>query len=626
MNTERSGQNLRRLALGALGIVYGDIGTSPLYAFRQCVHETGQSATVETLMGSASLIVWALTLVVSIKYLALVLRADNQGEGGILALLALTSGKVSSEVSHWPALLSVLGLFGAALLYGDGILTPAITVLGAMEGLEVVWPSSHRFIVPAAVAILVVLFLIQRHGTGRVGSAFGPVMVVWFAVLAVLGTASILITPEVLRALHPGYALDFLLGHGWHGITILGSVFLVLTGAEALYADLGHFGARPIRWAWTLIVFPALALNYLGQAALVLRDPSASESPFFHLAPDSVAWALVVLAALAGIVASQALITGAFSLTMQAVQLGLLPRLNIEHTSASQRGQIYIGPVNFALGAGCIALVLMFKSSDALASAYGVAVSLTMVVTTLLLAVVARQRWQWQTRWIAMVFGAFLLIDLSFLCANLAKLHDGGWIPIALGAALFAVMSTWRRGRELLGRRLRTRLVRLEDFVEQVTTSASVTRVPGTAVFLTGSPDGTPVALLHNLKHNRVIHDRVVVLRFAVSEHPYVSDAERVLLEKLSPHFWRVTAHFGFVEEPSMDTVRDACRPHGLEWDDMTTTYFLGREVIVRSRHPVLPAWQAALFRLLSRNAQQPAAYYRLPPNRVVELGVQVEL
>lgn len=626
MNTEPHGPHLRRLALGALGIVYGNIGTSPLYAFRQCVHGTGPAVSVEALMGSASLIVWALTLVVSVKYLALVLRADNQGEGGILALLALTSGKASSDGAKWPILMSALGLFGAALLYGDGILTPAITVLGALEGLGVVWPSSHRFVVPAAVVILGALFLIQRHGTGRVGNAFGPVMVVWFTVLAILGTASILTTPEVLRALHPGYALTFLLSHGWHGIAILGSVFLVLTGAEALYADLGHFGARPIRWAWATIVFPALALNYLGQAALVLRDPGAAESPFFHLAPDSVAWALVILAALAGVVASQALITGAFSLTMQAVQLGLLPRLNIEHTSASRRGQIYIGPVNFALGFGCIALVLLFKSSNALASAYGVAVSLTMVVTTLLLAVFARQHWRWPTRWVALVFGAFLIIDLAFLCANLAKLHDGGWIPLVLGALLFVVMSTWRRGRELLGRRLRTRLVRLEDFVEQVSASSSVTRVPGTAVFLTGSPDGTPVALLHNLKHNRVIHERVIVLRFAVGERPHVPPAERVMLEKLSPHFWRVTASFGFVEEPSMDIVREACQPHGLEWDDMTTTYFLGREVIVPSRHPVLPAWRAALFRLLSRNAQQPAAYYRLPPNRVVELGVQVEL
>jgi KUP system potassium uptake protein len=615
-------RNLTALALGALGVVYGDIGTSPLYAFRECVHGTQGPDLAHHALGAVSLILWALTALVTVKYLILVLRADNQGEGGILALMALALGKNTAR----PGLLIGLGLFGAALLYGDGILTPAVTVLGALEGLRDAWPGAERFVIPGTILVLIVLFAIQRHGTDRVGAIFGPVMVVWFLTLAGLGFVSILKTPTVLSAILPSHAWNYLVSGGWHSFAILGSVFLAVTGAEALYADLGHFGRRPIRLAWTALVFPALALNYLGQAALVLRDPSAAANPFYRIAPPYLQVPLVLLATLAGVVASQALISGAFSLTMQALQLGFLPRIRIQHTSASQRGQIYIGPVNAALALGCIALVLTFKTSTALAAAYGIAVSLTMVVTTLLLGVVARSHWHWGISKTLLAIGSFLLVDLAFLGANLLKFLDGGWLPLLLGAFVFTLMITWKRGRAVLMRRLRTRSVTLEEFIDQIQSSTSIRRVPGTAVFLSGSPDTTPVALLHNLKHNRIVHDTVVVLRFATADRPHVDPAQRLEAEKLPAGFWRLVGHFGFMEEPSLAAIREACTGAGLVWDDMDTTYFLGREAIISARHPILPRWQSLLFRLLSRNAQQPAAFYRLPPDRIVELGVQVEL
>lgn len=609
------------LALGALGVVYGDIGTSPLYAFRECVDDAAQPVAESLALGAASLICWALIALVSIKYLLLVLRADHEGEGGILALMTL-----ALRTARGTAALSALGVFGAALLYGDGMLTPAITVLGAMEGLKETWPAAADWVVPASLVVLVGLFAVQRFGTGRVGAVFGPIMVVWFITLGALGIASIAQTPEVLKALNPLYATRYLFQGGWNSVVVLGSVFLAMTGAEALYADLGHFGARPIRRAWTFLAFPGLALTYLGQAALVLRDPSAATNPFYRMAPASLQWPLLILATLAGIVASQALISGAYSLTMQAMQLGLLPRVNIQHTSAAQRGQIYVGIVNTGLALGCIALVLTFRTSNALAAAYGIAVSLTMVITTLFLAVVARDQWHWSTVKLGFVIGCFFVIDLGFLGANLLKIHDGGWLPLVLGSMVFLLMTTWKRGRELLGRRLRARQVPLEDFVQQIQGSQSVKRVSGTAVFLSGSPDGTPVALLHNLKHNRVVHERVLILRFGTATRPHVPESERVTIQALPAGFWRVTASFGFMEEVSLEIVREACRSQGLEWQDMATTYFLGRETILPARHPLLPRWRAWLFRLLARNALQPTTFYRLPPNRVVELGVQVEI
>lgn len=607
------------LTLGALGVVYGDIGTSPLYAFRECVHNAPDAITV---LGSTSLILWTLVALVSVKYLILVLRADNHGEGGILALMALAV----SKATRFGGFLTLAGILGAALLYGDGIITPAITVLGAMEGLQEAWPATHRLVVPLALIVLVAIFAVQRHGTGRVGAVFGPIMLVWFSTLAVLGVMAISKHPAVLHALNPAHAFQFLATSGWHGFAILGSVFLAVTGAEALYADLGHFGARPIRMAWTSIVFPALALNYLGQGALVLHDPSAISNPFFRLAPPSLLVPLVLLSTAAGIVASQALISGAYSLTMQAMQLGYLPRINIDHTSASHRGQIYIGTVNAALALGCIALVLGFRSSTALAAAYGIAVALTMVITTALLACVARTHWQWSAPRVALLFGGFLILDLAFLSANLLKIRDGGWLPLAFAAVLVILMLTWHRGRNVVGRRLRARLVGLNEFIAQIAQDTTIRRVKGTSVFLTSNPDGTPVSLAQNLKHNRVIHERVIILWFQTSSLPHVDPERRVTLETLPHGFWRVTAHFGFMEDPEIGPVREACTEQGLVWNDFETTYFLGRESIVQSRHPILPRWRLALFGLLSRNAQEPAAFFRLPANRVIELGVQVEL
>jgi KUP system potassium uptake protein len=607
------------LALGALGVVYGDIGTSPLYAFRECVQHSSDPGTV---LGSTSLILWTLVALVSVKYLILVLRADNHGEGGILALMALATGKASRL---GPAL-TLGGIIGAALLYGDGVITPAITVLGAMEGLREAWPSTHALVVPLALLVLVALFAVQRHGTGRVGAVFGPIMLVWFSTLAALGLAAILRNPQVLHALQPTHALEFLATSGWRGFSILGSVFLAVTGAEALYADLGHFGARPIRMAWTIVVFPALALNYLGQGALVLGDPTAVSNPFFRLVSPAFLVPLVLLSTAAGIVASQALISGAFSLTMQAMQMGYLPRINIDHTSAEQRGQIYIGTVNAALALGCIALVLGFRSSAALAAAYGIAVALTMVITTALLACVAKTHWQWSSAKVGCLLGGFVILDLAFLAANLLKVWDGGWLPLGFAAVLVTLMLTWHRGRGVVGRRLRARLTSLNEFIGNIAQDTTIRRVRGTAVFLTSNPDGTPVALAQNLKHNRVIHERVIVLWFQTSGLPHVPPAQRVTVEPRLHGFWRVTARFGFMEDPEIGPIRDACAGLGLAWNDFETTYFLGRESIVQSRHPILPRWRLALFGLLSRNAQEPAAFFRIPPNRVIELGVQVEL
>jgi KUP system potassium uptake protein len=607
------------LALGALGVVYGDIGTSPLYAFRECVQH---SADPGTILGSTSLILWTLVALVSVKYLILVLRADNHGEGGILALMALATEKASRL---GPAL-TLGGIIGAALLYGDGIITPAITVLGAMEGLREAWPSTHSLVVPLALIVLVALFAVQRHGTGRVGAVFGPIMLVWFSTLAALGLVAIFRNPQVLHALQPTHAFEFLATSGWRGFSILGSVFLAVTGAEALYADLGHFGARPIRMAWTIVVFPALALNYLGQGALVLQDPTAVSNPFFRLAPPTLLVPLVLLSTAAGIVASQALISGAFSLTMQAMQMGYLPRISIDHTSAQQRGQIYIGTVNAALALGCIALVLGFRSSAALAAAYGIAVALTMVITTALLACVAKTHWQWSSTRVACLLGGFVVLDLAFLAANLLKIQDGGWLPLAFAAILVTLMLTWHRGRSVVGRRLRARLTSLNEFIESVAQDSTIRRVRGTAVFMTSNPEGTPIALAQNLKHNRVIHERVIVLWFQTSVLPHVPIEQRVTIEPRPDGFWSVTARFGFMEDPEIGIVRDACGDLGLAWSDFETTYFLGRESIVQSRHPILPRWRLGLFGLLSRNAQEPAAFFRIPPNRVIELGVQVEL
>ncbi len=615
------------LALGALGVVYGDIGTSPLYALRSCF--TGPAAvpvTRDNVLGLLSLIFWALALIVSLKYLAFVLRADNHGEGGIFALLALAfPERDKASTTRVALVMTGLGIFGAALLYGDGLITPAISVLGAVEGLEVATPALKPYIVPLTVLVLVGLFSVQHVGTGGVGRVFGWVMFVWFAALAALGLSQVVRRPEVLAAINPLYAIKFFAANGWTGFHLLGAVFLVVTGGEALYADMGHFGRRPIRLAWFALVLPALFLNYLGQGALVLQDATAAQNPFYRMAPGWALYPMVALATAAAVIASQALISGSFSLTMQAVQLGFAPRVAIEHTSSATRGQIYIPWINWALMVACVGLVLGFRSSDNLAAAYGIAVVLTMFITTLLFYFAARRLWNWTPLRAGSLCAVFLVAELAFLGANLAKIGHGGWFPLAIGIVGFSLMSTWKTGRGRLRQRLANSMLPLADFLKDVAES-NPTRVRGTAIFLAGNPEGTPAALTHNFKHNKVLHKRVVLLTITNEEIPYVMDAQRVTVSNLGNDFFRVIGRYGFMEEPSVPEILALCKPHGLNFREMETTFFLSRETIIPSQRRGLMMWRKRLFALLSRNAQPANAFFRLPPNRVVELGLQVEI
>ncbi len=610
------------LMLAALGVVYGDIGTSPLYALRECFH--GLPVEPANVLGVLSLIIWSLVLIVCLKYLTFILRADNRGEGGVLALLALAVADVPDQQRRWRALAG-LGIFGAALLYGDGIITPCITVLGAMEGLEVATPALRALVVPLSLVVLVGLFAVQRVGTARVGKVFGPVMVVWFATLALLGLRGIAAAPGVLQALSPWPGLQFLLHHGGTGFIVMGAVFLVVTGAEALYADLGHFGASPIRRVWFTLVFPALVLNYLGQGALLLRDPAAVANPFYRLAPEWMLYPLVGLATLASVIASQALISGAYSITMQGIQLGYLPRMEIRHTSSEERGQIYLPMVNTLLLLGWLALVLGFQTSSRLAAAYGIAVTLTMLATTGLFYVVARRAWGWTALRAGALCAAFLAVELVFFGANALKITHGGWFPLVVAVGVFAVMITWRSGRRLLGRQLTERMLPLDLLLESARSEA-VPRVPGTAVYMAGNPKGTPVALLHNLKHNRVLHQRVILLTIVTEEAPHADAAGRVRIEPHSDGFFRVTAHYGFMEKPDLEELAAACTAGGLELKLNQATFFLSRETIVRAKRSALSGWRRRLFAFLARNAQNPTDFFGLPANRVVELGMQVEL
>jgi KUP system potassium uptake protein len=613
------------LSLTALGIVYGDIGTSPLYAVRESfLPAHGLTVTPDNIFGVLSLIFWSLILVISVKYLGFILRADNRGEGGILALAALATPMARGAPGGRPVLIA-LGLFGTALLYGDGAITPAISVLSAVEGLEVATPLFAPYIIPITVAILVTLFAAQRHGTALVGRVFGPVTLLWFATLAVMGIAQLAREPAVLAAVNPSHAYRFFLQNGARGFVVLGSVFLVVTGGEALYADMGHFGKRPIRLAWFAIVLPALLLNYFGQGALLIQTPGAVSNPFYRMAPEWALYPVVAIATAATIIASQALISGAFSLTMQAVQLGCLPRVTIEHTSASMFGQIYIPGVNWALMVACIGLVLGFGSSSNLAAAYGVAVTTTMVITTVLYFVVARERWRWNRWVVVLVTATFLIMDLAFWGANLIKIPHGGWFPLVMGGLLLLIMATWRRGRAILTRRLTADLLPAEAFVADVHRRAP-TRVPGTAVFLYSNPEATPPALLHNLKHNRVLHERILFVSVAVVETPQVPSTERASVVSLGEGFFRVTLRYGFMEEPDIPAALAGLAPAGLVLRPMETTYFLGRETVVRSRSGRISGWRAALFGIMNRNATPASSFFRLPPNRVVELGAQIEL
>ena len=618
------GRYLAALALGALGVVYGDIGTSPLYAIRECFHgEYGVEPTPAHVLGVLSLMFWSLVVIISIKYIVFVMRADNRGEGGILSLVALAVPRDSStRGSGW--LLALLGVFGAALLYGDGMITPAISVLSAVEGLQVAAPALERFVVPVTVVILVALFALQRHGTARVGALFGPVMIVWFTVLAALGVRGIAHEPGVLAALAPWHAVAFLAEKGGVGFVVLASVFLVVTGGEALYADMGHFGRRPIRVAWFGLVLPALLLNYYGQGALVLEDPAAAANPFYLLAPAWSLYPMIGLATAAAVIASQAMVSGAFSLTQQAIQLGYSPRLSVQHTSARESGQIYVPPVNWVIMLAACALVLGFGSSANMSAAYGMAVSATMLITTFLLCVVAYRRWGW--RWKTLVLASVIVpVDLAFFGANLLKLDDGGWFSLGIAAVGFTLMSTWKRGRIVLRERLEETGLPLELFLPDLETS-KLPRVPGTAVFLAGDPSGTPLALLHNVKHNKVVHEQNVLLTLVTDDVPYVPEPERATVKPLGQGFFRVVAHHGFMEMPDVPRLLRQIRSAALPIDLERTSYFLGRERLIPAGRSGMARWREWLFAVMSQNAQSATTYFRIPPNQVVELGAQVEL
>ena len=617
----------RSLAVGALGVVYGDIGTSPLYALRECFRSTyGVPVNASNVLGVLSLILWSLVVVVSVKYLMFVLRADNKGEGGVLALLSLAfpeHREANPRRGHYAMI--VVGVFGASLLYGDGMITPAITVLGAMEGLNVATPIFTPYVVPFTIVILVALFVLQRTGTGNVGRLFGPVMIVWFVVIAVLGLRGVMRFPGVLAAFNPWLGVQFLWEHGRSGFLVLGSVFLVLTGVEALYADMGHFGRKPIQLAWFGLVLPSLVLNYVGQGATMLADPAGLQHPFFHLAPRWAVLPLVLLATMAAIIASQALISGAFSLTMQAVQMGFAPRVEIDHTSSKEKGQVYIARVNWILMFACIGLVIGFGSSSNLAITYGVAVSFTLLITSVLLYYAARRLWGWSRFLIGGLCACFLLIELVFCAANCLKIPHGGWFPLVIGLSVFTLMTTWKSGRRILRNRLESSSLPVEVFLEDVAARKPV-RVPGTAVFLASNTTGTPLGLLHNLKHNRILHKRNIFLTLLTEEVPFIHRNQRLAIERLSDGFYRVVGRYGFMQDPDVPRLLEMCGKAGLEFRLEDTTFFLSRETILPRKAPGMAMWRRRLFAIMSRNAQHATAFFRLPANRVVELGMQVEL
>jgi len=619
---------LQRLALAALGVVYGDIGTSPLYAFKESLIDAGTSDR-QGVLGILSLILWSLILVVSIKYVIFVLRADHRGEGGILALVGiLFDRKAKQPGSISPRMImacTMIGVFGAALLYGDGIITPAISVLSAVEGLEFAAPQLHPFIVPIAVVILLVLFLAQRVGTGRVGAIFGPVMLLWFAFLSSMGIWNICKAPEILAAFNPMHGLHHLHVHGFHGFLVLGSVFLAITGAEALYADLGHFGRGPIRLGWHSIVLPALALNYLGQGAFVLHDPSAASNPFYASTPSWLLFPAIALATAATVIASQALISGAFSLTLQAMHLGYCPKMLVKHTSHSERGQVYIPQINWFLMIGCIALVIGFRSSGAMAAAYGIAVTMTMILTTTLFVVVTIKVWRWP-RWASIAFAIFFgVIECAFLAANLFKVIHGGWFTIATALVIFYLMTTWKAGRDALYASIKPALLPLDLFLKQIKESPP-TRIKGSAIFLSSMANVAPLALLHNLRHNQVLHETVVIISVYTELRAYLDpEEETIKVEHLGDGFHKVSARFGYMENPNIRLVVSLLPDFGVSLNAERMTYFLSRERLAPSKSKRLSPLRRTLFTFLARNANSPADIFCLPPGKVVELGIQVE-
>jgi len=622
---EIPGKQLTALSLGALGVVFGDIGTSPLYAMRECFHgEYGIAATTANVLGVLSLIFWALLLIVSVKYLGFILRADNEGEGGVLALTALVKSKiVKPRTPQW--VLVGIGVFAACLMYGDGMITPAISVLSAVEGVKNITPLLESYIIPATIIILAGLFLLQKRGTARVGRLFGPIMLLWFCVLAVLGIAQIVSYPRVLAAVFPWHGINFLLTNRMQGFIVLGAVFLAVTGAEAIYADMGHFGKRPIQLVWFIVAFPALVLNYFGQGALLLVRPEEAHHPFYALVPDWAMIPMVLLATMATIIASQAVITGSFSLTRQAIQMGYLPRLRITHTSSSHMGQIYVGPVNWTLMLCTIGLVLGFQSSSKLAAAYGVAVSATMLATTTLFFVVASKRWGWNRLTAGLLTALFFAVDLPFFGANMSKLFHGAWFALAIGGFFFLIMVTWKQGREILGNKMRSLTPRLEEFRKMLTKNPPQ-RINGQAVFLTRSHDIVPAALMHNLKHNKILHSEVVFLNIRTEEIPRVPLIEKIEVEKLGAGLYGIIAHYGFMEEPKIGTIFALSRSKGVNLDMKEASFFLGREKLSIGEHPVMWRWRSQLFLFLARNAMDAAAFFDIPPDQVIEVGVQLEL
>lgn len=620
-----SSKNHITLTIAALGVVFGDIGTSPLYAMRECFSGAhGVALTPSNILGVLSLILWSLIFIVSIKYLLFVMRADNKGEGGILSLMALLIPK-ETKVRRFIDPVVAMGLLGAVLLYGDGIITPAITILSAIEGLKVLTPLFEPYIILVSLAIICILFLFQHKGTAHIGKVFGPIILVWFFVLTAMGVLGVAKNLGVFSALNPIHGFHFLLDNGFHGFVVLGSVFLVVTGGEALYADMGHFGLVPIRLGWFYVALPALMINYFGQGALLLSDPSAIKNPFFALAPNSLLYPLVGLSTAAAVIASQALITGAFSLTQQAVNLGFLPRLQIRHTSADERGQIYIPIVNWALMIGTIFVVLMFKSSSALASAYGIAVTGTMAITSILTCIVARKLWHWNLAVVVSIGTAFILVDLAFLGANALKIVEGGWFPLLLGAVLFTVMTTWKRGRQILTNRLVMATKPIERFVAE-TVPLARHRVPGVAVILTGKSEGTPLPLIHNFKINSVIHEHVILLTIVTDEVAHTDLAEQMSVESLGANFYRVIAKYGFMDSPNVPEVLRKCKDKDIPVDPTSAIYIIGRETLIATEVPGMALWREHLFAFMTRNAQGAMAYFHLPPKQVIEIGVQVRL
>lgn len=624
VNSQRPSSNLAALTLAALGVVYGDIGTSPLYAFKEVFAHGHVPLNAQNIFGVLSLMFWTLTVIVSIKYVGLILRADNNGEGGLIAMLALASQAVK-ERRRLHKVLMVIGIFGTAIFFGDGVITPAISVLSAVEGLEVAAPGLHHYVVPVTLVVLTVLFVMQRHGTASVGKLFGPITLLWFAVLALLGIVHVMKNPAVLAALSPHHALGFLVNHPGTAFVALGSIVLCVTGAEALYADMGHFGKKPIRLAWFGLVMPALVINYFGQGAMLLAHPENVKNPFYEMAPSWALYPLIGLATAATVIASQALITAAFSVTKQAIQLGYLPRLRVTHTSVKETGQIYVPFINWGLYVAIVLAVVLFGSSSKLAAAYGIAVTIDMLITTTMTFFVIRYGWKYPWALCVGATGFFFLVDMVYFSANIIKVFDGGWFPVLIGAAMFLLMTTWKQGRVLMRERLRDDAIDLKSFLEAVFVSPP-TRVPGTAVFLVPEAGVTPNALLHNLKHNKVLHETNLFVTVKHHEIPWIGFDKRCEIESLGRDCWQVTLNFGFKNDPDVPEALALLRHRGVQLDDMETSYFLSRDIVIPILGQGMMMWREKLFASMHHNASGASEYLSLPTNRVVELGSKVEI